>query len=715
MYFLSKEREMKRYQTIATSLFLLGAIFTHPASADSAFFSIETNSTRLTLEKKDEKVFLSNVESMKTEIPFSWIADATAVPLWTITIIDPNKQKITLTSLDGKASIFKIAEGQLMLDWSNIEPGKLRAQATITVRKNDFVWNLDFEVKEPGYTLWYVVYPEIGPLQNTEGVHAITPNGWGLLQKIANWRNSATYPSASRAMPFIAVSNGKTGLYLGVHDHAGHPIDLFAGGRPNEKSASFGIHHDVENAGKTVHYRLPYEVIATPFDGDWYECARIYREAAKQTMWGNIPSLLERKDIPQWFLDTDLWFCGACEDEKTADQLIAFAKYFEVPTSAHIYQWHEIPFDDHYPEYFPAKPGFKAAVEKVQKAGIAVMPYINGRLWDSATDSWKKENAEASCARDEKGEKYVEVYGSKVPLSPMCPFTELWKSIVTRLVDRLLNECGVKAVYIDQISAAAAKRCYAENHGHPVGGGTYWIQGYRDLLQRCRRVQPPNTALTTEENADPWNDQLQGWLLVNTPKAAGEIVPLYPAVYGGRAISFGFQYIQGNDFSEKYPFRLKMAQAFVFGSQLGWVGSQVLDASNTQEAEFLKALCQARHSSRDALQFGELLPPVAIEGGGTVSWTDDGAQQSHLAVLATAWLTPANLRKIAVANVADEERSITIKLDSRHTGLENGAVIHLQSEDRSITIPLSETESGFQSTIKLPARSARVYTIQKDN
>ncbi len=705
---------MKNVRMISISLLLFGILFAGVAIAEETVYTIETNTGKLTAGKTEEGAALITLtpKTDSPDRPFSWIEEGPPVPIWTITVLDADKKKQTVTALSGTANVYKISEHQILLEWPKVQPGNLKVQCTITVLHDDLVWNLSCETREPDYTLWDIVYPEIGPLAFPETAHAITTNGWGVLQKnIRNWRYSATYPSASRAMPFIGVSDGKTGVYAGVHDRNGHPFDLFIGGRPNEKSISMGIRHDVEEAGKATHYRLPYSITTTLFLGDWYECAQIYRHAAKRLPWGNIPPLSDRRDIPQWLLDTDLWYCGACENEETADRLLAFARYFDVPTSAHIYTWHEIPFDDHYPEYFPAKPGFKNAVEKVQQAGVAVMPYINGRLWDPATDSWQEQKAETACAIDENGEKYVEIYGSKVPLSPMCPSTEIWKNTVTKLVDRLLNEYGVKAVYIDQISAAAAKRCYATNHGHPIGGGTYWIQGYRDLIERCRRVQPAGTALTTEENADPWNDQLQAWLLVNTPQALGEIVPIYPAVYSGRTISFGFQYIHGNDLPAKYPFRLKMARAFVFGSQLGWVGSQVLDASNAQEAEYLKGLCKARHGSRDALQYGELLPPIAIEGCGTVSWTEEGKEQIQPAVLASAWLTPDSIHKISITNVADDSRTVILNLDRRHIGDRQEETILLQTEDKSSSTEFKKENNIWRGSIVLPPRSAAVYRL----
>lgn len=703
---------MKRPSACLLACLALALFPSFPTAADEHSFPLVTPGGRLVLENQAGTVTLSQVEAAGADHPRSWLEKQSPVPLWTITVLDSGKTRHALTALDGKATVRESSENQLVLEWKDLQPGNLRVLAAVTARENQYEWNIEFEVKDSGYTLWDAVYPEIGPLALSEKVHSIIPYGWGVLhENLQNRRWEGVYPSASWAMPFVSVSDGDTGVYLGVHESAGYPFTFFVGKRPDQPAAGLGVRHTVENAGKATRYRLPYAVTTTLFLGDWYESARLNREGAAKTPWGGIPSLAERQDIPQWLSDTDLWYIGSCEDESSAGQVIAFAKYFAVPVSAHIYQWHQIPFDDHYPEYFPAKPGFKSAVEKVQQAGIAVMPYINGRLWDPATESWKNQKAETACAIDEKGEKYVEVYGSKVPLSPMCPFTELWKTTVINLVDRLLNEVGVKAVYIDQISAAAAKPCFAEGHGHPLGGGTYWIQGYRDLLRRCRQVQPAGTALTTEENADPWNDLLHAWLMVNTREDGGEIVPLYPAVYGGRAVSFGFQYIQGEDFTYRYPFRLKMARAFVFGSQLGWVGAQVLQESSKAEAEFLKALCQARHASRDALQFGELLPPVPMEGDGTVSWTDaNNATHTQPAVLASAWRTPAGGVKIALTNVADEERTVILTLDRRHLGKDGGQSLQLLSEDKTHTVAIQAKEPGrWRGEVTLPPRSARVF------
>jgi hypothetical protein len=65
----------------------------------------------------------------------------------------------------------------------------------------------------------------------------------------------------------------------------------------------------------------------------------------------------------------------------------------------HWYVWDDIAFDTGYPDYFPAKPGFPAAVQTLQSAGVHVVPYINGRIFDVGTPSWKADGASQFAAQ----------------------------------------------------------------------------------------------------------------------------------------------------------------------------------------------------------------------------------------------------------------------------------------------------------------------------
>jgi hypothetical protein len=295
------------------------------------------------------------------------------------------------------------------------------------------------------------------------------------------------------------------------------------------------------------------------------------------------------------------------------------------------------------------------------------MPYINGRLCDAKSKAWTQEGADKAAARDDKGEVYTEVYGSKVPLHVMCPGSRYWKDKVAGIVDRLVNECGVDGVYIDQIGAAAAQRCTNPAHGHSPGGGTFWYEGYRAMLDQIRGRLPKDRILTTEENAECWNDQFDALLMVNTSSNAWRrMVPIMPTVYAGRIITFGFQYMQGDDIPKSLPFRAKMARAFLWGSQLGWISVDSVIAENARtEAEFLRTLARVRQGGHEYLLDGRFLGEVEVTGDSPRLTGEGSADQKYSidlpAVMATAWLAPDSSMGLAVVNLSDQPRAVEIR------------------------------------------------------
>jgi hypothetical protein len=59
--------------------------------------------------------------------------------------------------------------------------------------------------------------------------------------------------------------------------------------------------------------------------------------------------------------------------------------------------------------------------------------------------------------------------------------------------------------YIDQIAAAGPRNCWDPTHNHTSGGGHYWVDGYRKLLEKARQGSKKRMILT-ESNAEPFMD-----------------------------------------------------------------------------------------------------------------------------------------------------------------------------------------------------------------
>jgi hypothetical protein len=597
---------------------------------------------------------------------------------------------------------------------------KAEARVGVRLRPKGALTYWSFEVSglPAGWTVVQLDFPIIPNLRPGDGLRMVTPTGWGI-----EWADPGaatdyhgSYPSLMAAMQLLALYRDGVGVYLGAHDPEAS-LKQFNVGKSGDAGVfpAWIVNWPPEVPPRRGRFALPYPVVVGVFPGGWYDAAQIHRAWTLRTPWGSRRAIARRR-TPKWFQDIDLWLMPAPDPVANVDECVQAGEFFGVPIGLHWYRWHEIPFDTRYPEYFPAKPRFAEGVKALQQAGFRVMPYINGRLWDPATDSWKAEHADSAAVRQRDGSFVTEVYGSKVPLNVMCPTTELWQRKVAGLVDRLANECGVDGVYIDQISAAAGIRCYGEGHGHPPGGGEFWSAGYRKLLADIRRRLPAGRMITTEENADPWIDLFDGQLLVNTPLPSGRLVPLFPAVYSGRSNTFGFQYIgyPGDFEPSPLPFRAKMARCFLWGSQLGWVQvGPMLNADYRAEAEFLRDLARCRSHVHPHLARGRLLGEVEVTGDNptlTVSAVGTrGKYQIELpAVMATAWRADDGTSAAAAVNMSDAEHEVSLALPGATVG--RTAYLRIIGPEGDVETTTTRTAT-YELT--MPPRSARAITVSR--
>src|SRR5206468_801266 len=111
--------------------------------------------------------------------------------------------------------------------------------------------------------------------------------------------------------------------------------------------------------------------------------------------------------------------------------------------------------------------------------------------------SWAGEGAERFAVKGADGKIHPEIYNTftKAPCASMCLGTDFWRSKYVGLAERAVRDLDVDGIYMDQ--ACTSLSCYAATHGHPLGGGTYWMNGFRmlagDIRRRCA-VQSRATA-----------------------------------------------------------------------------------------------------------------------------------------------------------------------------------------------------------------------------
>lgn len=354
-------------------------------------------------------------------------------------------------------------------------------------------------------------------------------------------------------------------------------------------------------------------------------------------------------------------------------------------------------FDTHYPDYFPPRQPsiFKQVMEELRtEHSVYTLPYINGRIFDVESDTYLADNGGQYCSqyvikpklRSASPEEnranlapYVETYGSGATFCVASPYTPYWQQMLTDTVAELTNTWEVDGVYIDQIGAADPKECYDPLHGHTLGGGAYWTEGYEEMLSSIQAAMLPKSdgklpPIVTENNAEVYMDHLQGYLtltafkksLAQSPSTSTDekvvayphLSPAFPMVYGGYFVGFGAEWFL-TDLQDPDWFCGKLSAMLTSGAQMGWfslisivgdptdscgdmgVGGAFLDPTNVDLVSFVRQLSAERVKVVDYLVDGHLGRPVVLQPPSPVVTQTVASKNMPLldydAVSAAAW------------------------------------------------------------------------------
>ena len=416
--------------------------------------------------------------------------------------------------------------------------------------------------------------------------------------------------------------------------------------------------------GQKLNGRCVWQLV----DGDWYDAALLYREwMEKNASWLPERGIGGRKDSA-WLEEIDAWWLVHVKGDRFADEIIEAAKDLGVRTAVHLYLWHEIPFDNDYPHYFPEKRNICSELKKLQAAGIRVIPYINGRLWDTrdrGTEDWEfTAKAKPFATKDRHGNIFTESYSSKeedgspVVLSIMCPSTELWQKTVKGITDRLMDRIGFDGVYIDQIAAAKPQLCADPTHPHPAGGGTWWNESYYRLIEAAKEGRP-DKILATECTAEMFMKNIQAylsWLWVRNSQ-----VPAFPVLYSDKVHLFGIA------FGDLASADIFIAQSLLYGEQMGWLSPSFYQ--RLPHREFYKKAVSARKALHRTLSHGVMLRPPELEDDAPHLLSDNGnhadfKKVDYPAVQGAQWLEKETGRRtLLLANAGETDANVRIRTD----------------------------------------------------
>ena len=495
----------------------------------------------------------------------------------------------------------------VVLFWRDIsldgEHGVLDAKVTIERRTDGAQeWRLSFDNRSKDWLLFGTEFPRL---------NCVTHDGEGDAM-LPDCDHGARLIRSRRAMPkpirrgylgyapmVSAFFIGSDGLYIAAED-------------PEARIKSFVIEGE-----QNIRFDTPvelgaegprYPVVLAPLNGDWWSAARRYRDFALKQKWAARGPIKDMATYPRRICEIPLWINIHGHPDVASNVLMRAKTVFpDFSTGLHWHLWQHSGHDVNYPEYFPEQPGTKECIAFCESIGQEPMPYTNGRLWSAATAGYLV--AEPFAVMRHDGSRNVEKYAPWTPpLAVMCPFRPEWQRVVRNFSGRILEELGAKSIFIDQIGAAMGCACYDPSHGHPVGGGTWWYDGYERVLEPIRRDYNAKGAfLTTEGSGEAYIGMVDGFLQVvqRTP----EDVPFHNAVYSGYTTYFCSP--ENND-DAPAAFRALQTRELLWGNALGWFLPDILDKPD--KCAILRELCAFRQRNLDVLAYGNLLDELRFTG-----------------------------------------------------------------------------------------------------
>ena len=430
----------------------------------------------------------------------------------------------------------------------------------------------------------------------------VLPSGWGreLDTLPPDLDYQGNYPGWSALAQLIVLQGPEGGLSVSVRD--AHLELKYLRARRDGARLAIEVVRVPERHGETWQVAGQCDVLLATHAGAWDRAATDYRRRQEQVR----PELRAPHPLHPLLAADPVWLTQNCFcfPSHSAEETVAAARELAAPVLCHFYNWSNAAFDTRYPDWAGVRREARRQIEILAAAGIPVVPYINGRCWDTTTDSWR-DAGYAAAVRNLRGDPETEIYPtSNIDLGVTCPSQRVHH-------DKLLGVCrelagcglGFPGVYIDQLGAAFGLRCYAPDHGHAPGGARSWNHGQRELVSMVRSTLAERLGheplLTIENAAEPLVDLIDGFLYYcgRPHERLGRPVPLWQAIYGdlgaGFADNFGKDLgpVDGNPPPAMME---KLARQAIFGANLGWLSPGLVTGPYAAAGELIRNARAAR-------------------------------------------------------------------------------------------------------------------------
>ena len=663
--------------------------------------------------------------------------DTTILPtsLWEIDFLNDSEIETIDMNASSRFHFSKSDPLSLNLIWdnfSNSDNKDFKINALITLDKNEPLssWKISLEGIE-GKKIDRVVFPKINGIRDLGNEYLAVPSWMGQLiedprtqlsgiqgrEKKYEWN----YPGGPLSLQCLALYNTeKCGFYASCYDSLAY-IKSFSFTLDTLNNLTYQMNNYPSLDATLNFYAPPYDAIIGSFKGDWITAAEQYREWGSKQRWCS-ESRLKNNLIPSWLEETAIWVWNRGKSGNVLVPAADLKQRLNLPVSVFWHWWHNNPYDQDLPEYFPPREGKKSFVQALSAAqdkGLRANVYMNVLQWGPSTESWKNENASIATIKDINGQMISHVYNrfTGKSLTRMCMATRLWKDKYSSLCDSAVNIYHTNGVYMDQ--ACNFGMCYDRNHGHSIGGGNYWVKNFGELTDQIRSTisQTNQPVLTGEGCGEAYLPYLDGFLTlqVSIERYAGvgkwETIPFFQAVYHQYGITYGsyssltippYDEMWPKEFAPKNPkqlldedfnkqFLMEQARSFVWGMQPTIANYQsFLVSERKEEIEYLMNLAKVRYHGLKYLLHGEFLrsPDLEFPEGelkisrlsiyaGRTGERVTTFRKSYPLIYSGTWKSDDNQVGIALASISDDPFQVNFSFNAEYYELPASGEIYI--------------------------------------
>lgn len=620
----------------------------------------------------------------------------------------------------------------LMMDWEMTSGAKVSAKVRLDEEKPLSYWTVSVTgIKDQeAFDLRYPLLQGIREFDNEDmavsswlGSVIHNPHAPVSENNPVRWLGWDSPGILSMQMLALYDREAHDGLYLSSNDTCSNPKRFDFMLTPGH--TTYFLTHYLPYKSGDDSFAPEYEAVVGSLNGDWLTAAKTYREWAVNQRWCQ-ESRFHNGLTPDWVTKTGLWVWNRGWSDNVLTEARHMKRRLGLPVSVLWHWWHGCSYDEGFPEYLPPREGgdrFRKAVEAARKDNVNSIVYMNSFQWGTSTDSWESEHAQDHCAKPLGGTSYAataNIFTGR-QIAAMCLGTEFWREKYSSIADSAIRYYGVSGIYMDQ--ACSSIKCYDPAHGHTLGGGNYWTDGFARQAALIREKTSDvgrEIVLAGEGSGEDWIPSLDLFLTLEASRERylgtgdTEVLPLYQAVYHDYAITFGsYSSLVYPPYDDLWPdefrpanretplpddfdfqFRMEQARSFVYGMQLTLANYHAsLDQDKKEETDYLMRLAKVRSNALKYLLRGTfervpqmdvpkdtiLLSKVSIYAGRSGSTVKQEKMEEPM-VYSGMWKAADGNMALALVNISDSTFPVSFSFDTSEYSLPDKVKVTLITE-----------------------------------